>query len=90
MTAVEYILFWMQGLEQMQRLQEENGKLRAQLEAQYKQMIEMAEVIQQSYIPRIVDASSDAELNNGRARDYDDVAGAFHVRAAVLCRLVRG
>ena len=67
----------------LSRLQEENAQLRSQVEQQCKHMIEMAETIQ-SKLPCLLDASVEAQTENGNHRDPKrggyDAAASFMVR----------
>ena len=77
---------------QLKKLQMENAQLRQQLEKQYEAMIEMADTIAQSHLPRIaesaVDAASDGTYQReGKHKESENVASAFIVRCCQLsCR----
>lgn len=62
------------------QLTQENAALRAQLETQYKQMLQMVDTIQKVHLARITDAARELAPENGKGESNGMSAASFLVR----------
>jgi hypothetical protein len=69
---------------QIRQLQQENKNLRAQLEEQYKQAVQVAETIQMVHLARIRHAAADVAAEKGAS-----APGEFKVRRSALANHIR-